>query len=312
MSAPRTRYPDEALPGLHDRLLAGLRARPGVVSATIASSIPLFGQTFEANLERVTPELGLPQSFVPTVVRPGFFETLRIPLLAGRDFETADSPQGQRVVIINETLRASLFPDQSPIGQRLRSDFWKHLEPPVAANEEPAEIIGVVGDVRRYGLQVAAGSQAFFPYSQYMPRTADVIVRFETAREAALAKQLPNWLRELEPELPIAGERGPWSGDCRASGYCRCCCPASPPPVSRSQRSECTQRCPMRRRSAPANLGFAPRSVHPRGTSSGAPDFDPMSFARAAGMVTLVAVLACAAPALRAVRLVPASALRRE
>jgi putative ABC transport system permease protein len=361
VSAPLARYPDEAIPGLQERLLAGLRARPGVLSATIASSIPLFGQSFGANVERLTPEPGASaasQEIMATVVRPGFFEMLRIPLLQGRDFGAAERPESQRVVIINETLSASLFPGQSPIGQRLHSDFWKHLEPLVAANDAPAEIIGVVGDVRRYGLQHEAGDQAFFPYSHYLPRTADVIVRLDPAREAVLARQVPSWIREIEPELSIGGARGSTRAYERGmesermlsrllSGFATACLALAALGVYAAVSYASAQR--TREYAIRSALGASPWNIvwqvtreasswiavglmlgliaawalgdiPARQIATGpsyeplafAPGFELLAFARAAAIVALAALLACAAPALRALRLVPASALRRE
>jgi hypothetical protein len=290
-----------------------------------------------------------PQRFVPTVVHPGFFDTLRIPLLEGRDFGAADGPQSPRVVIISETLRESYFPGQSPIGQRLRSDFWMHLEPLVPANGEPTEIIGVVADVRRFGLQHPAGNQAYFPYSQYLPRTADVIVRLEPTRATALAGQVATWIRQLEPGLSVgsarrgsgAFERGLQSERMLSgllSSFATACLVLAALGVYAAVSYASAQR--TREYGIRTALGASPADIVWQVTRTalgwialglalgliavwalgdivarqiaGAPAFELMTFARAGSVVGLVTVLACAGPALRAVRLVPASALRRE
>ena len=119
----------------YDQLLERVSALPGAESAALATVVPL-GFSWDQTRVRV-PGVELPPGDpgVPVgynLVSPDYFETLRMPLLAGRTFEAADRNAGALVVIVNEAVARRFWPNESVIGKTL-----------VSGNRE-AEVIGVV------------------------------------------------------------------------------------------------------------------------------------------------------------------------
>ena len=345
VSAPTGRYAEEQLVGMYERLFQELRKRPGVLSATACSGVPLRSLRFEANVGRPRVEPGpprLPSRATANLTPPGFFDMLRIPLLAGRDFLPEDTrPGARRVTIINETLRGHFFPNEDPIGQLLQHDFMD--------NSAPAEVIGVVGDVRRFGLQVAPVSEIYMPFGQLYVRSMEIVVRTLPEQTEAVARQLKTWIGEIEPQLPAFAGRGLTGGFVNTVGrelvlsalisvFAAVCLLLVGLGTYATVSYAAAQR--TREYGIRAALGAAPRNIvgHVLAAAlrwvayglalalcavlalgrflsqqiAGAPAFELSSFLLAAGGVALIALAACAGPALRAVRVPPATALRRE
>ncbi len=95
------------------------------------------------------------------IVSPGFFDTIGVPLLRGRDFETRDALDGRAVAIINESMAARFFPGEDPIGHRINHDLVI-----VPGEVNSRVIVGVVGDIRPFGLYAPAGPQMYVPHQQ--------------------------------------------------------------------------------------------------------------------------------------------------
>ena len=128
-SAARNRFYD----ALEDRL----RARPGVRAVAAATSPPLAGGGFVTVRLSADDTVVAPRMSAPSVT-PAYFETLSIPLVAGRRFDRRDTAAGRPVVVLNAFAARQLFGDaHTAVGQRVRidEDTWR-------------EVVGVVGDVR--------------------------------------------------------------------------------------------------------------------------------------------------------------------
>jgi len=129
-------------------------ALPGVSAVATASSLPL-----ERGLNIWITGLGdgnREQTYIEArVVSPGYFRTLGIPQLGGRAFSDGDGPNAPRAVVINQALARQLWPGASAVGRQLLSfDGW------------PAEVVGVVGDVREFGLDKPAPKTMYIPVTQ--------------------------------------------------------------------------------------------------------------------------------------------------
>jgi putative ABC transport system permease protein len=344
ISPQRRLYADPALLQLFERLSDQLRSRPGVRSVTICTGVPLRSQWFDANFKRARMEPGPPQPasrFIANVVAPGFFDVLGIPLLEGRDFIPADTqPNAKRVVVINETLRARFFPNEDPIGKIIEHDFQ--------GNTAPAEVIGVIGDVRRFGLQLAPLSEIYMPFGQYFIRAMELILRVEPQQASETAKLLPSWIAETEPELPLwtphvlAGFERTVQPEQRLSSLLGAFAIACLALAALGLYSAVSYAAAQRTRefgirvalgASPSNIVWLVSAAALRWVAyglalalcavltlggllsrqiAGAAAFDLRSFLLAAAVVALVALAACIGPALRAIRLSPANALRRE
>lgn len=123
-------------------VLARLRTLPGVVQVAGADQLPPGGGPWNGVYRADRPPQAA-SDLVPATrrtVTPGFFQTMRIPLVTGRDFTDRDAPGSPRVTVISQALAQRLFPDENPVGNILTFDGT------------PLEIIGVAGDVRDFGL----------------------------------------------------------------------------------------------------------------------------------------------------------------
>ena len=135
-----------------------LARAPGVTAASAVSALPMQAVTAASALPfsvegRVPPETEDPRADV-RMVTAGYFETMKIPLLAGRFVDERDTPEAPRTALINETMARRFFPDRSPIGQ--------FIENPHGRNE----VVGVVADVRNQGLESEPKKQVYLPLRQ--------------------------------------------------------------------------------------------------------------------------------------------------
>ncbi len=130
------RYPEDRGRQFYQRLLDNVRATPGVRSASLVTTVPLglsnagVFVTLEGKSEDDRERVDT------TTVASGYFETLGIPILRGRDFSLRDTQSAPQVAVINETMARFLWPDQDPIGKRFS----------FGAREPYVEVIGVVKD----------------------------------------------------------------------------------------------------------------------------------------------------------------------
>ena len=156
-------YDDERAQVFYTTLLERLEALPAVTSASLASMPILSGDEWDSNIrvEGHTATDGEDMQAFMNAVSPGYFSTMKIPLLAGRDFRESDArnnslPNGVRVAIVNKKLAEHYFPGQNAIGKRLGSGGG----PRSPLN---TEIIGVVADSLYEGPREGVRRQVFWP-----------------------------------------------------------------------------------------------------------------------------------------------------
>jgi predicted permease len=130
------------------RLLAHATAMPGVTAATVANRTPLTSVPLPSMSGWVARREGFrpdgPHHWVTQMdVTPGYFDTLRIPLLRGRQFDDRDHRDSPAVAIVSETLARTMWPTEDPLGQHLGGHTPDSAFPP-----RWLEVVGVVGDVR--------------------------------------------------------------------------------------------------------------------------------------------------------------------
>jgi predicted permease len=188
-------YTDRQRGTFYARLLERVRALPGVESASLASPLPLSGRMVgtAVSLEGVDPDAGaVPVSFA--AMAPGYFKTLGIPLVRGRDFAAGDGPGAPPVVVVNQTLARRLWPDQDPLGRRLK--MYGHDEP-------YREVIGVARDGKYDELTESPRNFLYLPERQRAD-LSDIALVVKTAGDPRpLAGALSAAVHELDPTLPI-------------------------------------------------------------------------------------------------------------
>ncbi len=206
---PETDYP-EATGQLAflERLRAGIGAIPGVESVTYMSGLPPR-RRLNANdtaLEGVPEGEGHPAHNMDywQFAGPGYFETMGIPLLAGRGFTASDDGGATPVAVVNETAARLFWPGQDPVGRRLR--------PPGNPDTPWFTIVGVAGDVKQGGLETETGTEVYFHYPQtaaavgFAPRTVNLVIR-SGLPGAGLAGPVREATHALDPAIPVDGFR---------------------------------------------------------------------------------------------------------
>ena len=130
------------------------------------------------------------------MVSPGYFRTLHVPLVRGREFSEADSDAAPRVVIVNERFARQYFGDANPVGQRIK--------PGLSTTEKETpwrEIVGVVGDIRHQRLSEESRPAYFVPYAQGLISPLFLVVRTDNA--AGIAEDVRRTLARKDPELAL-------------------------------------------------------------------------------------------------------------
>jgi len=162
VDAPITKYSDfEKRSAFFARLLDRVRALPGVEAAGFSSALPLTwdGGTGAFAPEGVPPRPDLILDANNRVVSPGYFEAMRIPLRRGRLIQESDSRDAPPVVLINETMARKFWPNQDPLGKRMKFGL-------PGDNVPWLRIVGIVGDVRQMHLNDPPRQEMYFPYWQ--------------------------------------------------------------------------------------------------------------------------------------------------
>jgi putative ABC transport system permease protein len=197
LNLPRASYPDmQARVAFIDRLMPRLATLPGLKSAAFGSNVPLDvglqGTEFKIESQPVDPE-NVPHTQV-SIVSPGYFQTLGISILQGRDFARSDTHDSRGVVIINSDLARKYFGAENPIGRRLEMGFRSGV---------PLEIVGVTADVRQTGLQADPQPGMFLPYTQYQSSLPLVFVFRSASDQVSAAAAVRQEMRQLDPQLPL-------------------------------------------------------------------------------------------------------------
>lgn len=193
---PQAQYPDQpARTRFSDHLLAALRAAPGTQEATISTGFPLaggFGATLYARSEGNVPPVAERKGAPSNDVTPGWFGTLGIPLLGGRDFNEQDLADHPNVAIISASGAKMVFGNENPIGKTLL----------VTSGSVPVEIVGVVGDVRSVQLNQQNDMEFYRPFAQENFPFLTITVRSSLPPES-VTKSVQTALRTIDPGLAL-------------------------------------------------------------------------------------------------------------
>lgn len=207
LTLPRAAFPSGVeIAGFYRGVLDRLGRNPAVAARAATSKLPLSGETasFRFAIEGEPPR---PSAEQPTadyeVVSPGYFRTMRIPLLVGRDMAQAGSPGAPGVVVVNRAMARRYWPDlpfgpdrpgaAGPVGRRIS------LEGP----DGPwLTIVGVVGDVRRDGPAASAEPAFYAPFEQDPWPSMTLVVR-GAGGPAGLGAAIQDAVWANDPDLPV-------------------------------------------------------------------------------------------------------------
>jgi len=204
VSLPQARYPDEAARSAFFReVVERAGSLPGVQAAAISMALPpdLLVMTNPYTVEgRPLPPGRNPPAVAQLLIGGDYFRVLGVPLLRGRAFTDADTAAAPQVIIINQTMAATQFPGEDPIGRRIQLGDPDPQSPWVT-------IVGVVGDVKYTGLDSAPEPTMYTPYEQNLWWPTMYLVMRSSVDPAGLAQAVRAQVAALDPLLPMAQVR---------------------------------------------------------------------------------------------------------
>ncbi|AHG88119.1 permease [Gemmatirosa kalamazoonensis] len=201
VSISRRDYDDARTAAFFSRLIERLRAVPGVRAVGASGWLPVVdaGGLWGFQPEGGNYPDGRWPSAVPQQATPGYLAAIGLPLLAGRDFTTADAAGAPLVAIVSERFAKLAWPGQDAVGRR----FQLSRESPLVT------VVGVVGDIRSHGFDDTPEQTMYFPHAQaaqsayFVPRAMAILLR-TSGDPARLAPALRAAVRELEPTAPVS------------------------------------------------------------------------------------------------------------
>ncbi len=192
---PTTKYRERpTLSRFYEDVIERLRRAPGVTAASAVSTLPMsdvgMAMALPFTVEGQQPPVGEDPLADVRIAAPGYFETMRIRLLAGRFLDERDVETTPRTSVINETMARRYFPDRSPIGQIIQNPHGR------------SEVVGVVADVRAQGLDSEPKKQVYLPLRQSPSAGMAVVARAERD-PLMLGSTIQQIIWAVDPEQPI-------------------------------------------------------------------------------------------------------------
>jgi predicted permease len=197
---PDAKYNSDQQIRFYDDLLRQLKALPGVKSAAAVTPLPLSNNVYIITFQiegRPVPVADEPFADL-RYASPGYFGTVRIPVLRGRDFNERDDRKSTQVVIVNEAFAKRFFPNEDALG--------KHIIPGITENGKAIarEIVGIVGNVRHRSLSSDVTPEYYLPFEQ-SPGSGMTICLRSSEDPGALTSAARNIVSSMDPDLPLYG-----------------------------------------------------------------------------------------------------------
>jgi putative ABC transport system permease protein len=202
---PAAKYAsDEKQAAFFQTTLDRIAAQPSVVSVSATSALPMDGSNWNGSF-RIEGKPPWPVGSRPwlerNVVAPGYFKTMGMPLLRGRDFDATDVRGGRRVMIISQAMAERYFPGEDPIGKRVD---WGIRTGEDEAKSEWREVIGIVGDVRKRGQSREIPDESYVPFQQLtVPWMTFVVKTAGRPQTDAVFQSIPETILSVDPEQAL-------------------------------------------------------------------------------------------------------------
>jgi putative ABC transport system permease protein len=205
LALPPTRYPDNPqVIALYQQVLDRVRNLPGVESVGSVSHLPLSGAYTSGTVTVENPPIDSPPASFEAdrrAISPDYFNSMKIALVRGRPFDEGDKADGPGVAIIDETFARRFWPDEDPLGKRMRLGGNQSTFPWLT-------IVGVTANVKHYGLDSQGRETVYLPYTQAAPIARSMFLTVRTARDPqSLAGALRREVWAVNPDQPISSIR---------------------------------------------------------------------------------------------------------
>ena len=199
LSLPQSSYTkNDAIVQTYQRILDDIRSIPGVHAAGGVNMLPLVNFGFNTGFGIVGRPPFPQQDRAPIIelrfVTPGYFEAMGMTITRGRNVSATDTAASTQVVVINATMASRFWPSGNPIGERITFG-------PGPQNQN--EIVGVVSDVRDFGLAATPVIEGYFPLAQAPSRGMGIVVRTELRDPGALLPAIRQRIAAIDANLPI-------------------------------------------------------------------------------------------------------------
>jgi putative ABC transport system permease protein len=194
------KVPAEQQPAMFDEIESRLRTLPGVVSASRSVMTPVSNYVWNSDLEVDSPNAPKGDAALAffNFVSPGYFGTVRTPLLAGRNINDGDTKTAPLIAVVNETLARRFFPN----GEALGKYFRIHADP--GKPEPPIQIVGLVKDAKYESLREEAHPTAYFPIAQLTEPVEEQVFELRTAtRPSVLIASVQEAVAGVSKAVPL-------------------------------------------------------------------------------------------------------------
>lgn len=195
---PQPYTSDAARIQFFDELLAEVRALPGVTAAGMVSRLPILGPGGDIYVwtpDKPPTERGLGQTAYSRRVLPGYFATMRMPLVAGRDIEATDRVGATPVLVINQTMARTLFPDETPLGRKVVVDVG--ADTPVTF-----DVVGVVADARIGDVASVPYLTMYHSFYQFTGARLSLAIR-SSADPQGITRALRELVWRRDKDIPV-------------------------------------------------------------------------------------------------------------
>jgi putative ABC transport system permease protein len=189
---------DQAQASFFKEILGRLNQTPGVTAAGAVLSLPLSGaqESTDVFIEGRPSDSPQRPNADYTIVTPDYFRAQQIPLLKGRQLSDRDDQEAPSVIVVNEALGRRYWPNEDPIGKRLRVGF----------EQKPREIVGVVGNVKQATLDSNARPSMYMPHLQRPTGGMTIIIR-TNGDPASLSQVARAQIHSVDPSIPVTNIR---------------------------------------------------------------------------------------------------------
>lgn len=187
-------YRDEAGKAFYQNLLEKIRLLPGVRSASLAATVPMGYYSFGYQVKIPGRDPASIEYVGSNSVSPGYFETMQIRLLRGRDFNRADEANSPGVAIVNQAMVEKYWPNQDPLG--------KQFAAVINSKDRNLEIVGVAKNSHTSSVSESAGPYLYTTLEQNYLSTETLQVRTAGMPESS-AHEVLTLVRDLAPSLPV-------------------------------------------------------------------------------------------------------------
>jgi putative ABC transport system permease protein len=184
------------------QVIERIQTLPNVEAAAVIAPLPLSGSMMQ-NILTVEgrPPLAPGEKLITDtrLISPDYMRVMGIPLIKGRTFTEQDGKDAPRVFVINETLARRYFPSEDPIGKRIKVSVRASSE----KEDSGGEIVGIVGDVKHRSLDRESSPECYISYLQIPDPYMTLVVRTKSADPMGIAASLRSAIQQVDPEEPV-------------------------------------------------------------------------------------------------------------